>query len=84
MDELVKRWSILTKFRQLIERDTATIGTFIQTYFLTPRVKYIDSNEIYHFFRGGPGLRDVTVEEAPQRQLCLCGYGERRSSSRLA
>ncbi|CAE7531890.1 unnamed protein product, partial [Symbiodinium necroappetens] len=63
MDELVKRWSILTKFRQLIERDTATIGTFIQTYFLTPKVKYIDSNEIYHFFRGGPGLRDVTVEE---------------------
>eukprot|EP00439_Symbiodinium_sp_Y106_P055535 s3836_g7.t1 len=63
MDELVKRWSILTKFRQLIERDTATIGTFIQTYFLTPKVKYIDSNEIYHFFRGGPGLCDVTVEE---------------------
>ncbi|CAE7357666.1 unnamed protein product [Symbiodinium sp. CCMP2456] len=63
MDELVRRWSILTKFRQLIERDTATIGTFIQTYFLTPKVKYIDSNEIYHFFRGGPGLRDVTVEE---------------------
>ena len=65
MDELVKRWSILTKFRQLIERDTATIGTFIQTYFLTPKVKYIDSNEIYHFFRGGPGLRDVSVDEVP-------------------
>ena len=30
MDDLVKRWMILTKFRQLIERDTATISTFIQ------------------------------------------------------
>ena len=67
MDELVKRWTILTKFRQLIERDTATISTFIQTYFVIPKVKHIDSTEIYHFFRGGsggPGPRDISVEEA--------------------
>ncbi|CAJ1395151.1 unnamed protein product [Effrenium voratum] len=66
MDELVKRWTILTKFRQLIERDTATISTFIQTYFVIPKVKHIDSTEIYHFFRGGsggPGPRDISVEE---------------------
>ena len=25
-----------------------------------------DSNEIYHFFRGGPGLRDISVEDAPR------------------
>ena len=63
MDDLVKRWTVLTRFRQLIERDTATISTFIQTYFLGPKVKHIDSNEIYHFFRGGPGLRDISVED---------------------
>ena len=80
MDELVKRWSILTKFRQLIERDTATIGTFIQTYFLTPKVKFIDSNEIYHFFRGGPGLRDVSVDDASWMQ-CSHVFGVLLSSS---
>ena len=33
----------------------------------TFRIEAQDSNEIYHFFRGGPGLRDISVEDVPWR-----------------
>ena len=36
----------------------------LRTYFLGPKQKSIDSNEIYHFFRGGPGFRDISPEDA--------------------
>lgn len=51
--------------RILVAGDVSIFRCFHIPFPLNFRITAQDSNEIYHFFRGGPGLRDISVEDVP-------------------
>eukprot|EP00930_Biecheleria_cincta_P029313 TRINITY_DN20403_c0_g1_i2.p1 TRINITY_DN20403_c0_g1~~TRINITY_DN20403_c0_g1_i2.p1 ORF type:complete len:2461 (-),score=358.89 TRINITY_DN20403_c0_g1_i2:579-7961(-) len=63
MDRMVRRCEILSIFRQLIERDQATINSFLQTYFIARKQDSIDTEELRHFFRGSIDSYDFKIDE---------------------
>lgn len=63
MDRMVRQCEILSIFRQLIERDQATLNSFLQTYFIARKQDSIDTEELRHFFRGSIESYDFKIDE---------------------
>eukprot|EP00930_Biecheleria_cincta_P079845 TRINITY_DN6782_c0_g1_i1.p1 TRINITY_DN6782_c0_g1~~TRINITY_DN6782_c0_g1_i1.p1 ORF type:complete len:564 (-),score=97.55 TRINITY_DN6782_c0_g1_i1:28-1719(-) len=63
MDRMVRRCEIISIFRQLIEKDQATVNSFLQTYFWSRKQDSIDAEELRHFFRGHNDSHDIKVED---------------------